>query len=184
MDFRVFSNYTLSDVPWCCVNKFSTAQTRSSFPTYQEILNRPLAPDSISPKTRTRAIPPCATLLSDLVSRLPSCPACGMLKSFSSLRANTMWMPLDALGPSPTHFLAGAVKDDGVGIYALTSKYQLRVRLSCGSQGLPESSAFPRLRSLELPSVIMGEYQQLVRYDSSCGEAAIEATLTWVWFTP
>jgi len=160
------------------VDKSSTA--RFLFPTYQEILNRTTwrlgsgSRWSISTKTRRRLIRPC-----DIAIRLdlPSCPACGVLKSFSSLRANRWTCRSLACALSRGHH-----QDDPVGVYALASKYRYEDVSSVAARACL-NHPLSRLTSPQLPSVTTGKYRQLIRYRSSCGGAAIAVTLQREWLS-
>ena len=174
VDFRVFQ-IILSLISPVFVDKFNTA--RSSFPTYQEILNRtpgaglPMAHLDEDSETLDLALRHCYPTRS---------PELSSLRDAQVLLEFTRKYKVDALDPSLAHFLAGAIKDDPVGVYALASKYQYEDVSSAAARAclnLPLS----RLTSPELPSVIMDKYQQLIRYHSSCGEAAIAATLQPEW---
>ena len=171
VDFRVFQ-IILSLVSPVFVDKFNTA--RSSFPTAQEILNRtpgaaglPMAYLDEDSETLDLALRHCYPTRS---------PELSSLRDAQVLLQFAHKYKVDAFGPSLTHFLAGAVKDDPVRVYALASKYQYEDISSDAARAcldLPLS----RLTSPELPPVIMDKYQQLIRYHSSCGEAAMAVTL-------
>jgi len=88
---------------------------------------------------------------------------------------------VDALGPSLTHYLTGAIKNDPVGVCALATKYQYQVVSSAAARASLELP-LSRLTSPELPSIAADKYQQLVRYHSSCSSAASAVTLQREWF--
>ena len=176
VDFRVFQ-IILSLISPVFVDKFNTA--RSSFPTYQDILNRapgaglPMAHLDEDSGTLDLALRHCYPTRS---------PELSSLRDAQVLLEFAQKYKVDALGPSLAHFLVGAITDDPVGIYALASKYQYEDVSSAAARAclnLPLS----RLTSPELLSVIMDKYQQLIRYYSSCGEAAVAVTLQREWFT-
>jgi hypothetical protein len=90
---------------------------------------------------------------------------------------------VDALEPLLRKYLASATGKDPVGVYALASKYEHKDIASAAAKAslqLPLS----RLTSAELPvtSITAEMYQQLIRYHSSCGEAATAVTLRRDWF--
>ena len=176
VDFRVFQ-IILSLISPVFVDKFNTA--RSSFPTYQEILNR--TPGAGLPMAYLDE--DSETLDLALRHSYPTrSPELSSLRDAQVLLEFARKYKVDALGPSLAHFLVGAIKDDPVGVYALASNYQYEDVSSAAARAclnLPLS----RLMSPELPSVIMDKYQQLIRYHSSCGEAAVAVALQREWFT-
>jgi len=168
MDFRVFK-IILSLISPVLSEKFNAASRGPKVGNISALLVVPLPEDS---ETLDLALRHCYPTRSPELSRLRDAQ---VLLEFARK------YEVDALEPLLRKYLASATGKDPVGVYALAAKYEYKDIASAAAKAslqLPLS----RITSPELTSITAEIYQQLIRYHSSCGEAASAVTLRRDWF--
>ena len=171
IDFRVFK-IILSLISPVLSEKFDATQSGSSGQKAGGVSSLPVVHLPEDSKTLDLVLRHCYPTQS---------PELSQLRDAQVLLEFARKYEVDALGPSMRNYLAGAVGKDPVGVYVLAAKYEYKdisLAAAKASQELPLS----QLTSPELASITAEKYQQLIRYHSSCGEAASAVTLRRGWF--